>query len=111
MKRYKITYHMHPQEDIVIWIASHNEDDACLYARSYRKDAFSIKEDKEPYIAYQRGFYYGFLAKHKDSPYRRYREYTGYLDRYLNNKDVIVDGSDYDRRRNEVPMSMTVYFG
>ena len=60
-------------------------------------------------VAYQRGFYEGFCARHKDSKYRRYREYAGYVDRFLHSHDV-VDGVDFDRRRDKLPMPMNIYF-
>ena len=60
-------------------------------------------------IAYHRGFYEGFCAKHKNSKYRRYREYAGYVDRFLHDRGV-VDGMDYDRRCDKLPMPMNIYF-
>lgn len=44
MKEYIITYHMHPEQDIVITVKAESEEDAAIYAKGYRKDAFTIEE-------------------------------------------------------------------
>ena len=45
MKRYMITYHLRPDaEDITITITAKNYEDACVFAKAYRKDGFSICE-------------------------------------------------------------------
>ena len=46
MNDYIITYHMHPSKDIVITIKANNEEEAVIYAKGYRKDAFTIAERK-----------------------------------------------------------------
>ena len=60
-------------------------------------------------VAYWRGYYEAICVKDRDSKYRRYREYAGYVDRFLHDKGV-VDGMEFERRRNELPMPMTIYF-
>lgn len=60
-------------------------------------------------VAYWRGYYEAICVMDRDSKYRRYREYAGYVDRFLHSHDV-VDGVEFERRRNELPMPMTVYF-
>lgn len=45
MGRYRITYHMMPDaDDIVIEIVAKNYEDACKFAKAYRKDGFSVEE-------------------------------------------------------------------
>lgn len=44
MKHYRITYHRWPEEDIVIEITAKSYEDACIYAKEFRKDGFSIEE-------------------------------------------------------------------
>ena len=45
MKTYKITYHMHPDEDVVITVQANSEDDAIVFAKQYRtRDSFSVEE-------------------------------------------------------------------
>lgn len=44
MKRFKITYHLWPGEDITVEITAKNYEDACVFAKNYRKDGFSIEE-------------------------------------------------------------------
>lgn len=61
--------------------------------------------------AFRLGYFEGLCAKYKDSKYRRYREYAGYLDRWLHG-DGVVDGCDKEiRLKHRLPMSMIVYFG
>ena len=60
--------------------------------------------------AFQLGYYEGLCARYKDDKYRRYREYAGYLDRWLHS-DGVVDGCDREfRLKNRLPMSMNTYF-
>ena len=44
--KYKIIYHMHPADDVIITIEAKDEAEAVAYAKQYRKDAFSIVEMK-----------------------------------------------------------------
>lgn len=45
MKKYRITYHMRPDaEDITIEIMAKSYEDACIFAKEYRKDGFSVEE-------------------------------------------------------------------
>ena len=60
-------------------------------------------------IAEQREWCEKFCEEHKNSKYRRYREYANYVDRFLHSQGV-VDGMDYESRLNKLPMSMNVYF-
>ena len=47
MKKFKITYHIFPDgEDIVVDVEAKTKEDACVMAKSFRKDSFSIKEIK-----------------------------------------------------------------
>ena len=46
MEKYKITYHMFPEKDIEIVIEAKNYDDACIFAKRYRKGAFSIVKEQ-----------------------------------------------------------------
>lgn len=48
MKKYIITYHLRPEaEDITIEYVAASEEEAIIYAKSYKDCAFSIKEDSE----------------------------------------------------------------
>ena len=47
MKKFKIVYHLHPHDDVVIVIKADTEEDALVYAKQCRKDSFSIYEIKE----------------------------------------------------------------
>lgn len=42
MELYRITYFMYPYENIVVTIWAKDFDDACVYAKTYRNDSFSI---------------------------------------------------------------------
>ena len=42
--KYKITYHMHPVEDIVLIVTAPNEEQAIVLAKAHRSDAFSVEE-------------------------------------------------------------------
>lgn len=44
MHTYIITYHMHPYDDITVTIKANTEEEAIIYAKGYRNDAFSIEE-------------------------------------------------------------------
>ena len=46
-KAFMVTYHMHPKENITTMILADTVDEAAIYAKSYRKDSFSIKEIKK----------------------------------------------------------------
>ena len=47
MKKFKITYHIFPDgEDIVVNVEAKTKGDACVMAKSFRKEPFSIKEVK-----------------------------------------------------------------
>lgn len=47
MKTYKIIYHLKPDsEDVEIIIKAKNYDDACIFAKQFRKDSFSVAEVK-----------------------------------------------------------------
>lgn len=41
---YDITYHMYPSKDITITVDAQSEEEAMVYAKSFRNDAYSIKE-------------------------------------------------------------------
>ena len=41
--KYEITYHMHPEKDIVVVITARSEEEAIIFAKQYRNDAFSIE--------------------------------------------------------------------
>lgn len=43
MTKFKITYFLYPAENIEIIISAKDEDDAIVFAKSYRKDSFSIE--------------------------------------------------------------------
>ena len=47
--KYKITYHMWPEKNIVMVIVAKSEEEAIIFAKEYRNDSFSIEEynDKE----------------------------------------------------------------
>lgn len=48
MKRYKITYVFGSgTENIVITILAKNYEEACMYAKTYRKESFMIEECKK----------------------------------------------------------------
>lgn len=40
--QFKITYHMHPEKDIVVLFTAKSEEEAIIFAKQYRKDAFSV---------------------------------------------------------------------
>ena len=44
MKTFRIVYNMYPAKDIEIRINAETEEDAIIYAKSYRKDSFRIFE-------------------------------------------------------------------
>lgn len=45
MRWYIITYHMGPfVDDIIVTFPAHDEEEAIIFAKGYRKDAFSIEE-------------------------------------------------------------------
>lgn len=44
MKKYTITYHMYPHDDIVVTIHGKSEEEVAVFAKNYRKESFSIKE-------------------------------------------------------------------
>ena len=45
MKCFRITYHLRPDaEDITVEIVAKSYEDACIFAKAYRKDGFSIEE-------------------------------------------------------------------
>lgn len=46
MEKYRITYHMFPENNIEIVILAKNYDDACIFAKRYRKEAFSIVKEQ-----------------------------------------------------------------
>ena len=48
MKTYKIIYHLKPDapENLEIIIKAKNYDDACIFAKQFRKDSFSVAEVK-----------------------------------------------------------------
>lgn len=46
MKRYEITYYMHPHKNIVVTVLAENENDAAFIAKQLKDVAFSIKELK-----------------------------------------------------------------
>lgn len=56
-----------------------------------------------------RKIYEDLCKEYKTSPYRRYREYAGYLDRFFYS-DGIVDGMAAKDRAEFLPMSMNRYF-
>lgn len=48
MKRYRIVYYLMPDsENIEIVITANNYEDACIFAKSYRREGFSVKELQE----------------------------------------------------------------
>lgn len=61
-------------------------------------------------IANERVWYERWYQEHKDSKSRRHREYASYLDRFLHNEEIIVDGMDWRHRLNKTPMPYNVYF-
>lgn len=45
MKRFKIIYRLRPDaEDVVIIILAKTYEDACIFAKSYRREGFSCEE-------------------------------------------------------------------
>ena len=47
MKKFKITYYICPDgEDNVVYVEAKTKEDACVMAKSFRKEPFSIKEVK-----------------------------------------------------------------
>ena len=47
MKKYRITYFIQPDgENIVIEIWAKSYEDACIYAKDYRKEGFTVEELK-----------------------------------------------------------------
>ena len=45
MKHYKITYYLMPEcENIEIVIGAKSYEDACVFAKMYRKNSFSVEE-------------------------------------------------------------------
>ena len=45
MKKYKIIYHLKPDaEDIEVIIAAKSYEDACIFAKQYRRNCFSVQE-------------------------------------------------------------------
>lgn len=61
--------------------------------------------------AEKRANYEKMSKDYMESAYRREREYGHYLNRYLNDKDKIVDGMDYETRQGRNPMPYNIYFG
>lgn len=45
MKTYLITYQMYPKRNIKIAIKAKTEEEAVIYAKNYRKEAFYIIEE------------------------------------------------------------------
>ncbi len=41
---YRITYFMYPDPDVTIEIEAKNEDEAIIFAKGYREDAFMVEE-------------------------------------------------------------------
>lgn len=91
MKRYKITYHLLPDaEDITIDYLAKSEEDAVIYAKEYRKDAFSVREVPEyKYGMRLRGF--APLCQPKEGFVRRENDPSGIY------HDLLV----YDRKLKE----------
>lgn len=47
MKTYKIIYYMRPDsEDVEIVIKANSYEDACIFAKQFRSDSFSVVEVK-----------------------------------------------------------------
>lgn len=46
MKTYLITYQMYPEENIKVTVNTKTEEEAVVYAKNYRKEAFTIEEVK-----------------------------------------------------------------
>lgn len=45
MKKYKITYYLRPEaENIIVYIMAKSYEDACVYAKGYRRESFSVDE-------------------------------------------------------------------
>ena len=44
MSNYRITYHMYPENDIIVEMRAKNEDEAIEFAKACRKDAFSVEK-------------------------------------------------------------------
>lgn len=44
MKSFRITYIMYPDENIEVICTAKTEEEAVIYAKNYRKDAFKIEE-------------------------------------------------------------------
>lgn len=57
----------------------------------------------------RRAGYAMWAESHKDSKYRREREYAGYVDRFLHS-DAVVDGMTYEHRKDRLPMPYNLYF-
>lgn len=44
-KRFKITYHLMPDsENIELVIVANDYEEACVFAKDYRKESFSVEE-------------------------------------------------------------------
>lgn len=44
MKKYKIIYFMFPEKNIEVIILAKDMEEAIIYAKNFRKDAFSVTE-------------------------------------------------------------------
>lgn len=53
--------------------------------------------------------YEDMCKEYATSPYRRLREYAGYLDRFLHSAET-VDGTSAEDRADRLPMSYNRYF-
>ena len=47
MNAYTITYLMYPEENIKVTVTTKTEEEAIIYAKECRKDAFMIKKEKK----------------------------------------------------------------
>ena len=47
MKKYRITYLMHPYQNIEIVIWARDYEEAVEFERDYRRDGFDIKEEEQ----------------------------------------------------------------
>ena len=46
MKEFEITYHLSPFPDVKVRIIAQDEEQAIIFAKEYRNDAFSVEELK-----------------------------------------------------------------
>jgi mRNA-degrading endonuclease RelE of RelBE toxin-antitoxin system len=46
VKKYRITYQMHPAKNIVVVVMAKSEEEAIIFAKQYRKDVFTIAPEK-----------------------------------------------------------------